>query len=422
MIIFSQNKKFLFRFLTSSPDQRRAEATGPDGITRGSYSYLDDKGVQRTVQYIAGAGIGYKVLQSTVGPGTHVSANADVPEYSVKAVSNEIAISDGDPTGGGYPTGPDAPTGPDYVSSTVPPYTASTTPYPPPSSTYPTPTTYAPPTPYPSQTYPPSSPYPPPPYPPSAFSTTNPYTGTFSTPRPFSRPSQEQVFISTPSSSGGIDRHHPQSTVSTFPSGGPSPLAPSAPTGSGENDIIYGLLPPREGHFHSHPPPPLPTPSSAPLVHITPSPSPTIHITPSYPPPFHVTTQQPHPSPPIHITPSYPPPALFYPAPTYLPTAEEQSPRPFSSPGIPGPPYQAPGIPGPPYQVHPTANRYPVDAVIKNTSNGWFYGIPPGAAVRAHIQNIDLVPNHDRALSPSEALRLDEERDAILHRNSHPRV
>lgn len=45
-----------FRFLTSSPDQRRAESTGPDGITRGSYSYLDDKGVQRTVKYIAGAG------------------------------------------------------------------------------------------------------------------------------------------------------------------------------------------------------------------------------------------------------------------------------------------------------------------------------------------------------------------------------
>lgn len=37
--------------------------TGPDGVTRGAYSYLDDKGVQRTTQYIAGAGIGYRVVQ-----------------------------------------------------------------------------------------------------------------------------------------------------------------------------------------------------------------------------------------------------------------------------------------------------------------------------------------------------------------------
>lgn len=32
--------------------------TGPDGVTRGAFSYLDDKGVQRSIQYIAGAGIG----------------------------------------------------------------------------------------------------------------------------------------------------------------------------------------------------------------------------------------------------------------------------------------------------------------------------------------------------------------------------
>lgn len=32
--------------------------TGPDGVTRGAFSYLDDKGMQRSIQYIAGAGIG----------------------------------------------------------------------------------------------------------------------------------------------------------------------------------------------------------------------------------------------------------------------------------------------------------------------------------------------------------------------------
>lgn len=44
-----------YKFISSGPDQRRTESTGPDGITRGSFSYLDDKGVQRTTQYIAGS-------------------------------------------------------------------------------------------------------------------------------------------------------------------------------------------------------------------------------------------------------------------------------------------------------------------------------------------------------------------------------
>lgn len=50
---------------------------------RGSYSYLDDKGIQRTVQYIAGAGIGYKIVQSTTGPGTHNLPRPAIPEFGV---------------------------------------------------------------------------------------------------------------------------------------------------------------------------------------------------------------------------------------------------------------------------------------------------------------------------------------------------
>jgi hypothetical protein len=53
-ISFERGPEREYKFITTSPDQRRAESTGPDGITRGSYSYLDDRGVQRTVQYIAG--------------------------------------------------------------------------------------------------------------------------------------------------------------------------------------------------------------------------------------------------------------------------------------------------------------------------------------------------------------------------------
>lgn len=42
-----------------------------------------------------------------------------------------------------------------------------------------------------------------------------------------------------------------------------------------------------------------------------------------------------------------------------------------------------------------------------------------GGVFRAHIQSIDLVPAHERALSPSEALRIDEERDAHHNQHSH---
>lgn len=331
------------RFLTSSPDQRRAESTGPDGITRGSYSYLgkfiylvffctqtcknlknpnfpnlDDKGLQRTVQYIAGANIGYKVIQSTVGPNTHIAANSDVPEYSIKAVSNEIAISDND---NNYNTGPSAPTGPGYISSSVSPYNPGT--------------------------------YSPTPYPPSAYSTPISYP---STPRPFSRP--ESVFINTPSSIGGIDRNYVTPTVPTYPSG-PSPLSPSGPSGSSGEDIIYGLLPPKEDFDYTK-------------QYIAPTPS--------------VTT------------------TVFHPSPTYLPSAEAQPQPPFPS-------YL-------PTTVH--SPTLPTETIIKNKSGQWYYGIPPGGTVRARIQNIDLIAANERALSPSEALRRDEERDA-QHKNSHPR-
>lgn len=298
------------------------------------------------------------MIESTVGPGTHVPANSDVPDYSIKAVSNEIAVSN---DGSNYITGPSAHSGPGYVSSTPSPFNPGFSPTP---------------------------------YPPSAFSSASPY------PTP-------NTFISTPSTVGGIDRNYVTPTVPTLPSGGPSPLAPSGPTANESPDIIYGLLPPKEDTFYSQQYIP-PTPSGPAQLHLTPNPHAdhgVVHITPA---PY-----------PTRISPS-PTPTVFYPTPTYLPTAEgpsqSQSPRPFSLP-----------TPDPGNYHQPS--HYP-DAIIKNTSNGWFYGVPPGSSVRAHIQNIDLVPTHDRALSPGEALQRDEERDARHHqhhhhrhhRNSHPRA
>lgn len=72
-----------YKFISSGPDQRRSETTGPDGITRGSYSYLDDKGVQRTTQYIAGARIGYRVVQETTGVGTHLLPRPSQTEFGI---------------------------------------------------------------------------------------------------------------------------------------------------------------------------------------------------------------------------------------------------------------------------------------------------------------------------------------------------
>jgi hypothetical protein len=321
-----------------------------------------------------------------VGPGTHVAANSDVPEYSVKTQSNEIAISD---DGSNYITGPSAPSGPGYAPSS--------TPSPPFNPGY-------------SST----------PYPPSAFSSASSYP---SSPRPFSRPNTP-VFVSTPSSIGGIDRNYVTPTIPIFPSGGPSPLSPSGPTGGDVTpDIIYGLLPPKEDIYYTKQYIP-PTPSGPAQIHITPPPyshstQGHINITPapqhyhhSGPGHIHITPAPHHSSSGhISISPPSPTPTVFYPTPTYLPTAEEhsqpQSPHPFV------PSTQNPAL------NFQNPNRYPVDAVIKNTGNGWFYGIPPGSAVRAHIQNIDL--SQDRALSPSEALRRDEERDSRHHRSPQRR-
>lgn len=72
-----------YKFISASSDQRRSETSGPDGIVRGSYSYLDDKGMQRTVQYIAGAGIGYRIVKNTVGPLTHTLPRPAIPDFGL---------------------------------------------------------------------------------------------------------------------------------------------------------------------------------------------------------------------------------------------------------------------------------------------------------------------------------------------------
>ncbi|XP_044750979.1 uncharacterized protein LOC123311213 [Coccinella septempunctata] len=57
-----------YRFVSAGPDQRRTEVSDATGHVRGSYTYLDEKGVQHSVHYIAGPETGYRVLKNVKGP------------------------------------------------------------------------------------------------------------------------------------------------------------------------------------------------------------------------------------------------------------------------------------------------------------------------------------------------------------------
>ncbi|XP_017128748.1 fibroin heavy chain [Drosophila elegans] len=87
-----------YKLIASGPDHRRAESRAPDGLVRGTYSFLDDKGVQRTVEYIAGAGIGYRVVQNRIGPGTHI--NPSVADFRLADPDFRLANDFGRGAGG----------------------------------------------------------------------------------------------------------------------------------------------------------------------------------------------------------------------------------------------------------------------------------------------------------------------------------
>ncbi|KAK5645824.1 hypothetical protein RI129_004288 [Pyrocoelia pectoralis] len=57
-----------YRFVSGGPDHRRTETSDATGHVRGSYTYLDDKGVRHSVHYIAGPETGYRVLKNVKGP------------------------------------------------------------------------------------------------------------------------------------------------------------------------------------------------------------------------------------------------------------------------------------------------------------------------------------------------------------------
>lgn len=54
--------------------------------------------------------------------------------------------------------------------------------------------------------------------------------------------------------------------------------------------------------------------------------------------------------------------------------------------------------------------HYRQDSTLIKNAGDWYVGLPPGSAVRAHVQSIDLLPLGGRPPSPSDALRRDEQR------------
>lgn len=88
-----------YKLIAAGPDHRRAESRASDGLVRGTYSYLDDKGIQRTVEYIAGAGIGYRVVHNRVGPGTHI--NPSVADFRLSDTDFRLANDFGRGAAGG---------------------------------------------------------------------------------------------------------------------------------------------------------------------------------------------------------------------------------------------------------------------------------------------------------------------------------
>ncbi|KAF7271796.1 hypothetical protein GWI33_015368 [Rhynchophorus ferrugineus] len=69
-----------YKFVSAGPDQRRTEISDSTGHVRGSYTYLDDKGVQHSVHYIAGPETGYRVLKTVKGPHLPTVFPFDKPE------------------------------------------------------------------------------------------------------------------------------------------------------------------------------------------------------------------------------------------------------------------------------------------------------------------------------------------------------
>ncbi|XP_025206416.1 uncharacterized protein LOC112602523 [Melanaphis sacchari] len=79
-----------YGFTASGPDQRRSEVSDSSGRVQGSYTYVDDKGVQRTVQYVAGPNIGYRVINNAAAGGAAAAPSLPVNSVVVGGVGGLV--------------------------------------------------------------------------------------------------------------------------------------------------------------------------------------------------------------------------------------------------------------------------------------------------------------------------------------------
>ncbi|XP_034238184.1 mucin-1-like [Thrips palmi] len=94
-----QNRDGSYRFVAAGPDSRREEVSDQVNNRRGSYSYIDDKGVQQTVEYIAGPGIGYRIVNNHKGVVIPPNYATSYPPFS----SSPFPVS---PTSPSFPSSP----------------------------------------------------------------------------------------------------------------------------------------------------------------------------------------------------------------------------------------------------------------------------------------------------------------------------
>lgn len=121
-----------YRFTSHSQDQRRSEVKDAQGNTRGSYTYIDRDGKQRTVQYIAGANIGYKIVNQGLAPNLDpqfpfvnpsyvppsLVGGGGIPGFGSGVGSSPLFGTGSGGIGSGKPKKPSRPTLPPFTSTT----------------------------------------------------------------------------------------------------------------------------------------------------------------------------------------------------------------------------------------------------------------------------------------------------------------
>ncbi|XP_038121609.1 uncharacterized protein LOC6039535 [Culex quinquefasciatus] len=328
-----------YKLLSVGPDQRRSETTGPDGVTRGSYSYLDDKGVQRTVQYIAGAGIGYKVVQSTTGAGSHLLAQPATNFGIAHVEQSEVADNNNPsyntaPSGPGtFPTSSDRPTAAGFDGAR-------------PSGSG------------------------------GSYDGSRPTGSGYDGAKP-DRDGYDSGRPTGPSFDDDFDRKRPS------PSGSKTP--PSSSTDRPESTENKVRFPDDDSEYGSKP-------ADDSIIGLVP---PKYDFDPTEDPPL---------SGPFDISISSGPSGPSGPG---YPNFDESAPGAFNSNDFANYPEVSYDRKKLEEDRKKDWREFAKDSTIIKNVGDWYVGLAPGASVRAHIQNIDLLPYGGRAPSPSEALRRD---------------